>query len=244
MKRSRCLNFWSTPEITLIVATRGAISLNLPDRNIKFLVCCVAMDTIVPLNSTQGDQKRQRKGNGKGQKVQNKEEASLATLLAKKQVLKNGLEIRELQTCVFRVFILPKDSDVAASTSRPTKSLDSKDEQQNTVPLSVEAWIGLVRTTMSAPTLPGTSRQHQHELARIRDSTKQGFRTLGLRIETQSLNNRFFRSLLSQLTTCAGFFFFQKKLRPCTLSVWTQRANTKKQFFHADAKAQCQGQCQ
>ena len=40
------------------------------------------------------------------------------------------------------------------------------------------------------------------EVARIRDSTKQGvpgreqFNTLGLRIETQSLNNRLFRSML------------------------------------------------
>ena len=80
--------------MTLIVATRGAISLNLPDRNIPFLLSCVAMDTIVPLNSTQEDrgQKRPRKGNGKGQMVQNKEEAvaRLATLLAK-QVLKNSL---------------------------------------------------------------------------------------------------------------------------------------------------------
>ena len=61
-------------------------------------------------------QKRQRKRNGKGQKMQNKEEAGarLVTLLAK-QVLKNALEIRELQTCVIRVFILPKDSDMAAS---------------------------------------------------------------------------------------------------------------------------------
>ena len=38
MKLSRCLIFWSTQEITLIVATRGAISLNLPDRNIQFLL--------------------------------------------------------------------------------------------------------------------------------------------------------------------------------------------------------------
>ena len=84
----------------MIVATRGAISLNLLDRNIPFFLSCVATDTIVPLNSTQedrGQKRRQRKENGKGQMVQNKEEAvaRLATLLAK-EALKNALEIREL----------------------------------------------------------------------------------------------------------------------------------------------------
>ena len=42
--------------------------------------------------------------------------------------------------------------------------------------------------------------------------------TLGLRVVTQSLNNRFFGALF-------------------TLSAWTQRANPQNQFFHVDAKA-------
>ena len=42
-------------------------------------------------------------------------------------------------------------------------------------------------------------------VARMRDSTKQGyFHTLGLRIETQFLNNRIFRSSLCKLFMCAS----------------------------------------
>ena len=189
-KLSLCLIFRSTPEVTLIVATRGAISSNLqqnwvPDRNVPFLLCCVATDTIVPLNSTQEDrgQKRQRKGSGKGQKVHHKEEAvaQLATALAK-QVLKNALGIREMLTCATRVFILPKDSDMAASIKSAYEEFGacfsnvSKEEQQNIVSPSVAAWIGLVRTTMSAPTLP---RQHQQERAHGGSEAGQNAQGLG-----------------------------------------------------------------
>ena len=79
---------------------------------------------------------RQRKGNWKRQKVQIKEEA-VAQLA--KQILKNALEIRELQKCVIRVFILPKDSAMAAATKSACEEFEarfsnaSKEKHQNIV---------------------------------------------------------------------------------------------------------------
>ena len=134
------------------------------------------MDTIVPPNSTQEvrAQKRQRKENGKRQKAQNKKDAvvQLATLLGK-QVLTNALEIRELQTCVIRVVILSKHSAMAVSIKSAYEEFGarflsaSKEEQQNIVSPSAAAWIGLVRSTLSA-TLP---EQVQTGLRAHRDGT-------------------------------------------------------------------------
>ena len=195
MRLSLCHIFWNIQKTTLIVATRGAISFNLqqnwvPGRNVPFLIYCVAMDTIVPPNSTQQDrgQKRQRKGNGKGRKAQNKEEAvaQLATLLAK-QVLKIALGIRELQTCVNWVFIPPKDRDMAVSIKSAYEEFGarfsnaSKEEQQNIVSTSVAAWIDLVRTTLLAPALP---EQVQAGLRVHRDGTNMSELTEGVKLVT------------------------------------------------------------
>ena len=83
---------------------------------------------------------------------------------------------------------------------------------------------------------------------RIRDSTKHGgreqFHTQGLRIGTQSLNIRFFRSLLYKLVVCTGGFqsahYTNYRLGRRALGLDAER-QSQKQFFHADAKAKCQG---
>ena len=75
---------------------------------------------------------------------------------------------------------LSQNSDMAASIKSayeefgPRFSSASKEEQQNIVSPLVAAWIGLVRSTSSLPTLPeqaqaglsGTSGRNQHERAR------------------------------------------------------------------------------
>ena len=144
-----CLTFQSTQEITLIVATRGAISINLqqncvPDRNFPFLLYCVAMDSIVPLNRTQEDrgQKRPRKENGKRQKVQNQKEA-VAQLLLAKQVLKYALEIRELQTCVIQVSHRQRHGSLDQVSLRRVRSPLLECFQRGAAEHRAAAWIDL-----------------------------------------------------------------------------------------------------
>ena len=95
----------------------------------------------------------------KGAKKKEETVEQLATLLAK-QVLKNELEIRELQACVILVFIPSKGSDMAVTIKSASEEFGARfssafhQEQQNIVSPSVAAWIGLVRSTLSSPTLP------------------------------------------------------------------------------------------
>ena len=137
-----CLIFWSTQETTLIVATRGAISFNLqqnwvPGRNVPFLIPTARRMIAV------------RSAHARGTKGAKQGGGCCAT--------RDSLG-KELQTCVIRVFILSKDSVVAVTIKSAYEdfgarfSSATKEEQQNIVSPSVAAWLGLVRTTLSAPT--------------------------------------------------------------------------------------------
>ena len=90
---------------------------------------------------------------------QNKEEAvaQLATILAK-QVVKNALEIRGLQARVIRGFHPHQrqrhgghDQIILRRVRSPLLECFQREEEQNIVSPSVAAWIGLVRSTLSAP---------------------------------------------------------------------------------------------
>ena len=85
---------------------------------------------------------------------------SQLTVLTAKLVLKNTLEIRELQASTLRVFLISKDSELAKAVkgaydefgARYTSA--TKEERPNLISPAVAAWIGVVRTILAIPALP------------------------------------------------------------------------------------------
>ena len=123
-----------------------------------FLNCYGAMDDILPPTRTldsREPKRRRQKGNQSKADVM----AQLTAVTAK-LVLKNTLEILELQACTLRIFLISKDSELAKAVkgaydefgARYTSA--TKEERPNLISLAVAACIGVVRTILAVPALP------------------------------------------------------------------------------------------
>ena len=113
------------------------------------------MDEILPPTRSQDSREPKRR---RQKSNQSKAESQLTAVMAK-LVLKNSLEIRELQACTLCVFLIPKDSDLSKAVKGaydefgPRFASATKEERPNLISPAVAAWIGVVRTILATPAL-------------------------------------------------------------------------------------------
>ena len=95
--------------------------------------------------------------------------------LLTKLVLKNSLEIRELQACTLKVFLVQKAGPYAAAVKEGYDNFAEKyeaaqagEEKEKLISPSVAAWIGLVRAAIDQEGIPEVAKQN---LIKHRDGT-------------------------------------------------------------------------